>query len=199
MLASEELGWDALGALDPSAVCCRTGAVFNAQTQVFELSFFSHPIDISLSGKVILSRDGAAQVLLDRLGGYAHLAVLWYMLHASNIPPSGDLVNPADLSGGQIYTGGTHVLPVQLVADKYATDREGFIGAGSSIGGRPLDLADASLLLHPFPQVGIAVLLWLRDDEFSARSVLLVDASAPQQLPPDALWLTALLCLTALI
>jgi hypothetical protein len=199
MLAGEELAWEVLSLLDPEDVCHRTKTLFNCTAQTFKLKFFSQYVDISLNGKSISGQESAGKLLLGKLRNYSNLAILWYLIHAAGAPFSGKLINPADLSGGQIYTGGTHVLPVQLIADKYGTDREEFINRGRGLDGQELNLAEASLLLHPFPNIAIAILLWLQDDEFPARSVLLVDSSSGQQLPPDALWLTTMMCLMALI
>jgi hypothetical protein len=198
-LAGAEPAWDALGLLDPQVVCRRTGAIFDGIAQAFRLKFFSQYVDVSLNSKFISSPERDGELLLEILSNYATPAILSYLLHASDNPFSGKFVNPAALTGGQIYTGGTHVLPVQLIADKYRTDREEFLNRGRILGGRELDLAEASLLLHPFPRLAIAILLWLQDNEFPARSVLLVDSSAEQQLPPDALWVTAMMSLTALL
>lgn len=199
MLAGEELSWYAASLLDPEDVCRRTGTLFDCTTQTFKLKFFSQYIDVYLNSKIISGQERGGDLLLGRLRDFSTLAILSYLIHASDAPCSGELINPADLSGGHIYTGGTHVLPVHLIADKYRTDREGFIKSGVDLGGQELNLAEASLLLHPFPGIGIAILLWLQDDEFSARSVLLVDSSSGQQLPPDALWLTTTMCIMALI
>jgi hypothetical protein len=199
MIAGEALAWDALSSLDPEAVCHRTTAFFDGTLQTFKLKFFSHDIDVSLPSRFISSPGHEGKVLLEKLRYYANPAILSYLIHASDVFPSGQYVNPADLAGGQIYTGGTHVLPVQLIADKYCTDREGFIRRGRILGGQELGLAEASLLVHPFPRIAVAILLWLQDDEFPARSVLLVDSSSQQQLPPDALWMTAMMCLMALL
>jgi hypothetical protein len=199
MIAGEAQAWDVLNSLDPEAVCSRTRAIFNGKSQTFKLKFFSHYIDISLQSKFISSREREGELLLEKLRNYANLAILGYLIHASNISPSGKYVNPADLAGGQIYTGGTHVLPVQLIADKYCTDRKQFIERGRILGGQEVSLAEASLLMYPFPRIAVAILLWLQDDEFPARSVLLVDSSLQQQLPPDALWMTAMMCLMALL
>lgn len=199
MLAGEEQAWDALSLLDPEAVCRRAGIIFDSKSQTFNLKFFSQYIDVSLHSKSISAPAREGELLLERLRNYSTLATLWYLIHASDTPASGKLVNPADLTGGQIYTGGTHVLPVHLIAEKYGADREGFIGAGRSLGAQELRLAEASLLIHPFSRIAVAILLWLKDDEFPARSVLLVDSSSQQQLPPDALWLTAMMCLMGLL
>jgi hypothetical protein len=199
MLAGEEMAWDTLGLLDPEDVCRRSMAVFDSTAQAFKLEFFSQRVDVFLNSKIISGPEREGELLLERLSNYATSAILSYLIHASDNPFSGQLVSPADLSGGQIYTGGTHVLPVQLIADKYRTDREEFLDRGRILGGRELNMAEASFLLYPFPRLAIAILLWREDDEFPARSVLLVDSSAGRQLPPDALWVTAMMSLMALL
>lgn len=55
---------------------------------------------------------------------------LRYLIHAANVPFSGNLINPAGLTGGCIYLNGYHVLPLHLVAQKYGVDRGGFLARG---------------------------------------------------------------------
>jgi hypothetical protein len=199
MIADEAPAWDALSSIDPDAVCHRTTAFFDGTLQIFKLKFFSHDLDVSLPARLISSPEPEGKVLLDKLRDYANPTILSYLIHASDVSFSGKFVNPADLAGGQIYTGGTHQLPLQLIADKYCLDRKQFMERSSMLGGQEMSLAEASLLIHPFPRIAVAILLWFQDDEFPARSTLLVDSSSQRQLPPDALWLTLMMSVMALL
>ena len=199
MLAGEELAWEALGLLDPKDVCRRTKASFDRAAQTFKLKLFSQDVDVSLLNKMISAPGGEGENLLKKLRNHANLVMLSYLIHSSEVPTDRNLVNPADLAGGQIYSVGTHVLPLHLIAHKYGADRPGFINRGRNLGGRELSLAEASLLLFPLPLLSVAILLWFRDEEFPPRSVLLVDEAAGKQLPPDALWLTTMMCVEALL
>jgi hypothetical protein len=105
---------------------------------------------------------------------------------------SGKLISPASLSGGEIFQKGTHVLPVDQIADRYGNDLESFYSRGLELGGKQLDYGDASLRLYPFPRVPVTMILWMEDEEFPARVDMFFDVTCEQHLPMDVIWSTAM-------
>ncbi|MBL7165191.1 MAG: DUF3786 domain-containing protein [Dehalococcoidales bacterium] len=141
----------------------------------------------------------AADILLEQLGGYARLSALWYLVGARDIPVSGKLVKPGDMGGGEIYQRGTHVLPLDRIAERYGSDVPGFLARGRELGSEQAEYGDASLRLFPFPRVPVVLLLWKKDPEFVARAGLLFDSSARFHLPVDVIWSTAMISLLAML
>jgi hypothetical protein len=114
-------------------------------------------------------------------------------VNAKNIVFLNKMIRPEDLKGGSIYSKGSHVLPLDKIADKYGRDREGFIQRGNELGCEELAYGDASIKLYPFPRIPIIIILWKADDEFAARSDLLFDATCELHLPVDIIWSTAMM------
>ncbi len=110
MLEGEKLAWEILEGKAPSEVSTRTQAYFDRRSQTFRLRFFSQEVDVVLRKRVISGNDGASALLLARLRRYANLTILRYLIHSTDTSLSRNLVNPAELSGGQIYRDGSHVL-----------------------------------------------------------------------------------------
>ncbi len=195
----EEHAWGVLSELDREDVCRRAGTTRDDVSGTFSLSLFGQEVLISTERREILARSPQGSALLDGIGGHAGLAVLWYLIGASDVPLSGRLVKPGDLAGGEIYLRGTHVLPLDRIAVRYGSDPDGFLSRGRGLGGEPLQFADASVRLYPFPRVASALLLWVKDSEFAARSSLLFDSTCTLHLPVDIIWSTAMMCTLAML
>jgi hypothetical protein len=191
----ERRAWELLAANKPELVCARSGAAFAAAEGTYCLASFGrrftvHPGERRIAG---LQAEGAA--VLERHGDLLRLAALWYLVRATGDHPSGVLVSPARLPGGDLFAKGTHVLPLEALAARYATRPEAFLAAGAAFGGRPVPYGDAAVELPALPKVPVTLLLWTADDEFPARADLLFDATAPRHLPTDILWALAMLSL----
>jgi hypothetical protein len=199
MQAGEKEAWKILAGLDPYEVCERTHAVFDRERGIYRLKVFSRTAVISPEEETISGDTLQDSLLLDRLEDYAPLSLLGYLLHAKDIPLTGRLIKPSGMKGGQIYLTGSHVLPLHRITKKYGCNREGFFARGRELGGEEVSLADASVRLLPFPRVALALLLWIDDEEFTARSDLLMDSTCQFQLPPDILWMTAMMSVLAML
>ena len=191
--------WDLLEALKTDDVCKNAIARYDAATQVFIVRSFGRDIAVSLKDRRVSSLH---PVPGGRSGEYSELfplAVLWYLVLAKDISPTGRLVHLEDLRGGDIFAKGSHVLPLEKVAQRYGNDKEGFLKSGRDRGGEPVPLADAAVRLFPLPRVPATVTLWLSDEEFPARAGLLIDSAGSLQLPTDILWSLARLTCLALL
>ena len=62
---------------------------------------------------------------------------------------------------------------------------DALIKAGRALGGKEMDMGDASIQIPVFPMVNIAYIVWEGDDEFPASGNVLFDASAPNYLPTE--------------
>lgn len=199
MLTGENRAWNLLSGLDPEDVCSRAGAVFDKLSGLYILKSFLQDIFISPRNREMFGHSPLSDLLLNRLGRFSRLPILWYLINAKDIPLSGELRRPADMSGGQIYLKGSHVLPLNRIAEKYGTNVEGFLQRGRELGAEPLGYGDASLRLFPFPRVAAVILLWKNDDEFSSRADLLFDSTCELQLPADIIWATAMMSILTML
>ena len=191
--------WDRLCELDPAAVCRTAVAIYDAASERFTVRSFGQNIAVSLTDRTVSSLD---PVPGGRSGEYSELfplAVLWYLTLAKDIALTGRLIHLEDLRGGDIFARGSHVLPLDRIAEKYVNNKEGFLKTGMAHGGVPVTMADAAVRLFPFPRVPVTLTLWLADEEFPARAGLLFDSTCGLQLPTDILWSLARLSCLALL
>jgi len=191
--AGENKAWELLAASDPKGVCERAGVQFDPAAGAYRVPSFGRLFSVHPGGRTILNLEPEGEVFLKRYAYFFRLSVLWYLVKASPARPSGALVKPSGLPGGEIFFKGSHVLPLEALAAKYATRPEAFLAAGAALGGRPAPYGDAAVELPALPKIPTTVILWTADDEFPARAGLLFDATGPQHLPLDILWSIAML------
>jgi hypothetical protein len=153
---------------------------------------------VSLPDRSITSESTGSDVLLQRLGAFFRLSILWYLTRAREIPCTGRLVRLQQVKGGDIFSRGSHVLPLDRVALRYGKDPTAFLERGKAFGGEGVNLADAAVRLHPFPRIPVVVTLWLEDAEFPARADILLDSTCELHLPTDILWSIAMMSLLIL-
>jgi len=195
MSSGEEKAWEILRGLDPPGVCRNAQIAFDNASGLYLLRSFGMDISIDPRNKRIQSDAAEGSLLLDKLGYFSRLSMLWYLTGAKEIPLSGRLVQPANLRGGQIFFRGTHILPLDKLASRYGKDTEGFMKRAERLGGRRLAHGDTSIELFPFPRIPVVLILWGEDEEFPARADLLFDSTCQLHLALDVLWATAMKCI----
>ena len=194
-IPGEDETWAKLATLRPAEVCRRAMAHFDEQTETYTLKSYGCDISISPRDKKIFSSLPKGGELLEKVD--ASLAFLWYLASSHSLPLSGKLVKPGSLPGGQIFEKGTHVLPLEPLAVKYAHAPDVFIETGKMWGGEALDYGDAAIQLWPLPQVPTTLILRTADEEFPALVNLVLDSNCQFQLPTDIIW--ALCMMSAVI
>jgi len=187
--------WDLLATSDPAEVAGRAAVAFDPAGGGYRVPVFGRTLSVHPEGRRIMGLDPGGEVFLERCAGFFRLSILWYLLKASSLRPSGTLIRPSQLPGGDIFVRGSHVLPLDALAATYATRPHDFLAAGAALGGRPARYGDAAVVISPLPKVPTTVLLWTADDEFPARADLLLDATCSAHLPTDILWSLAQLSL----
>ena len=193
IISGEDKAWEIITGLSAADVCRRTGAVFDDASLTYRLEAFGMLFSLDPQKKEILNLSPEGAIFLGRLRYFFVLSALWYMVKATDAGASGRLLKPSGMPGGDIFFRGSHVLPLDGIAKKYAHDGEGFRGRGAVYGGRMVSYGDVAVEFLPFPKIPVTVVLWLADEEWDARADILFDASALQHLPIDVLWSVAMM------
>ncbi len=189
----EEKAWEVLAGLRPEDVCRAASVSCDPASGVYTVRSYGMEFQVSLNEKKILGPAPGSGVLLGRFGDFFRLSLLWYLVSAKDIACTGRPVKLQHIKGGEIFTKGSHVLPLDRVAQKYGKDKAGFISKGKGLGGEVAQYGDASVRLLPFPRVPVIITLWTADDEFPARADLLLDSTCELQLPTDIIWSIAMM------
>ncbi len=193
IVSGVDKAWGILSCLGPDDVCGRAGAGVEYKNGIYHLKSFGRVFSVDTGKKEILSLSAGGDVFLGKFVYFFKVSALWYLIKAADTMPSGKLLKPSGITGGDIFFRGSHILPLDAVAAKYAKNRDGFIARGITLGGKEVDYGDAALELHPLPKIPVTLILWLEDMEWGPRVDLLFDSTASSHLPLDILWSVAMM------
>jgi len=199
IFTGEEKAWKVLSDLEPEDVCNRAGVFYDRESASYVLKSFGFDFSISPSKREIKSLSEKGEIFTRKLNYFFTISALSYLVNAKDISLSGRLIKPENIKGGEFFFKGTHVLPLDKVAEKYRSDREGFIAKGKEFNGRILDYGDASIEFLPMPRIPVTLILWLSDEEFPAQADFLFDSTCEIQLPLDILWSIAMMSVLVML
>jgi len=189
----EEQAWEELAGCEPADVCDRA-AVEYSKEQGYVVPVFGLPVVLDMKARTMRASSPESELVLTKTAYFSRLSILFYLLRAQKIAPTGRLLKPSELKTGQIYLQGSHLLPLEPIAARFSSNPGAFLAQAARFGAQPRQYGDAAAELLPFPRVPIVLILWREDDEFAARSYLLFDEVCELQLPPDILWSVAMMC-----
>lgn len=121
-------------------------------------------------------------------GFIEELCLLTYLLNASDVPLSQELVRAETLDPGGFFFRGSHQLPLDRLEKAFGSTPEKLKNVGQILDARVRDFGDASIEVSVLPRIPMTLIIWAGDEEFSTRASILFDRSAPQQMPLDALY-----------
>ncbi len=189
----EEKAWDILIDSAPPVICKNASVSFDESAGIYKLRSFCMDFHINSQERTIEGCDPSGEDIIRKFGYFFKPSCLWYLAHAKDIPLTGRPVKPADIKDGEMFFRGSHVIPLDNLANKYGSDKKAFTKRGRELCAEVLDFGDASLKLLPMPRIPVALILWLGDEEFPPRADLLLDSSCELQLPIDIIWSIAML------
>lgn len=197
----EEKAWELVCGLSRKDVIHRTGTVYDEKVEAYLLSSFGIHFHVNPCEMMIASPSERGALFLGKLKDFFRISVLWYMSNAKDIPSTGRLIRPVDVKGGHRFTAGTHLLPVDVIAERFAHDKEGFIRKAQEYGAEVLSgLGDAYVRFYPLPRVPVTMILWLEDAEFPQRVDIFFDSTCEFQLAlSDIVWAVAMMCCIVMI
>jgi hypothetical protein len=195
----QDKAWETLAASDPSDVCERSGAEYSAADRTYTVAVLGQAIVVDVDARTLEGSSPESEFILTKTAYFSRLSILHYLLGAKKIAPTGQLIKPTELKSGQIYVKGSHLLPMDGIANRFSGDPEGFLRQGARYGGEPRPYGDAAVELRPFSRVPVTIIFWLEDEEFPGRSYLLFDETCEEHLPPDIVWSVAMMCALAML
>ncbi|OGW27658.1 MAG: hypothetical protein A2X56_11435 [Nitrospirae bacterium GWC2_57_13] len=194
----EEKAWAILRTLAPEHVCRAAVAAYDAVSNRYTVQCYGMLFIVDLHERTITSSDGGSSLFLGKLSDFFRISLLWYLVNSKEVPCTGRLVKLQQISGGDIFARGSHILPLDSIAETYGKSREGFLQKGTEFGGEPASMGDAALRLFPFPRTPLVLVLWLEDEEFPARADLLVDSTCELHLATDIIWSVSMMTVLAM-
>ena len=146
------------------------------EKEIIIIHFFSEPYHIQFPQIEFYSPAKKVVSLVTRI------LLLHYLIRADGNPLAGKWVAYKDIPGGLLYAGVFARRVTEPLQRKFGKSAGSFREAGIKSGGEPVEIGDASFVLHAFPYVPLQYVLWEGDDEFPPSVQLLFDASVDHYL-----------------
>jgi hypothetical protein len=193
-LWGEAKAWEILSGLRPQDICSGAKVAYDDAARAYTIKVFGIDFIVAPDARTITSNDPKAGLFLDRYKDLFKLSVVWYMTSAKDIPATGRLIRPLDVKGGQRFSSGTHLLPLDRIEERFGRDKVAFIERGLKFGAEIAKYGDAAVRLYPLPRVPVTIILWLQDEEYPARVTLFFDSTVDFQLSlSDIVWSVSLM------
>jgi hypothetical protein len=109
---------------------------------------------------------------------FARILVLHYLVNRSEAVQIGQLISYKELPGGNIYIQPFTNRAIRPLVSAFGETPENLVKVASRIGGEPVKLGDAGVVLKVFPKIPVTLVVWGADDEFPASGNILFDSSA---------------------
>jgi hypothetical protein len=176
--------WDRLLETDLQDLCPRA-VVMSDGMQGLLITALNAEIRIDLEKREIQRRENKSWRRTQ--DPFLELMLLVYLNSASFKPFMNEMISVNDLKNAQFFQG-PHELQTGALIEKYGQNPVGLLKVGKTLGGTPLQMADAGICLRPFPKIPVYYLLWGADEEFPAKASILFDRSIDSHLSADAIW-----------
>ncbi len=170
-----------LRGISPYVVAARSGIDFSDGK--FKLPFFNRNLLIHYPEVTIEEAGKSAPP-----PQWLQIIFLHYLLTADGIPVADSWITYRYLPGAYLFEARFYSLAIQSLIKAFGNDVEGFRRASLSLGGVPMSrTGDAAFRFQAFPQVPLACILYLGDEEVAPSISILFDASATHYLPTEDL------------
>lgn len=169
---------------DPEEMARRSGAYYGSEKQQLTLTYFNREYLISYpKGTVTLKEDvqenfskGDNRTIIDKT------VILSYLYRCTKSNLTNKWVPFRELEGvGHAYDGFA-LQGINKLVKFFGNKGELFLKAGLKLGGKKFTSGDVGLEINVLPNVPMAFILWLADEEFEAEAAILYDYSATKEL-----------------
>jgi hypothetical protein len=140
------------------------------------IDFFAEPYHIHFPQIEFYSPSKKTVSLITRI------LLLHYLIRADGSPLTGKWVGYKDIPGGLLYAGVFARRVIEPLVRKFGNSAKWFKEIGKKLGGKSVEVGDASFILHAFPFIPLQYVLWEGDEEFPPSVQLLFDASVDHYL-----------------
>jgi hypothetical protein len=173
--------------VDPENICRKGRSQFIPEKQQYFLRVWGDEYCIDPANSKI-ERTIATDPPLHE---YFDLFVMYYLLRAKDTSLIGKWVSEKDLPGGPTFFRGPHRIPTDLITNRFSNNLQEFKTCCKNLGGVPIEMADAAFYFSITPEIPVAVLYWIGDEDFPAEAKILYDQSITELLSLDILFALA--------
>lgn len=168
-----------LAAGDPFLLSARARVPYDEARRSLVVDFLGTRHTVTFPGGEVRDTSAEAVPLVRQV------LILHYLTGASGLPVQNRWIAFRELPDGAIYVGPFNARAVQPLVRYFGSAPEKLIPAAEALGGAPVPMGDAGVVVPAFPLVPLALVLWRGDEEFPATGNILFDGSAPSHMPAE--------------
>ena len=159
---------------DPEEMRRNAGAELSAPNGAKNIVFpyFVKKVSISYPEGTVAYDEGA-----DSLSPQEQGLILHYLLGVNHLPLTGELITFREIPSGEFYYQPFLKRAQVPLVNTFGSDHELFLKAGKKLGGKEMEMGDASMTFYPFPKIPLTLILWKGDEEFPPEGTILFDSS----------------------
>ncbi|WP_258360535.1 DUF3786 domain-containing protein [Moorella sulfitireducens (nom. illeg.)] len=162
----------------PGEIALNKGASWDGDKKVLTLTSLNDVFYISYPGGSITAKDSSP------VDPRLQVLILHYLVGPA-LTLKSEWISFKELPGGAIYQQPFYGRAVLPLVRTFGRDPDCLLQAARPLGGRPVNLGDAGVELHPFPYLPVRLAIWSGDDEIPPGGTILFDASAAVMLATE--------------
>jgi len=174
-----ELAVGELGQADLEERCACSGAVWQREKGVLELSFLNRAYRVHLPEFSVTSETGEEAPIREKI------LLLHYLQSASGTPLTGEWIAFTQVPTGELYLGNFRARSVDRLMRSFDGRETELVEMAAAFGGSAGEYGDVSVKLRALPQVPMLLVLWRGDEEFPSSGDVLFDATVVDYLPME--------------
>ena len=118
---------------------------------------------------------------------YYKILILHYLANESKAPDieKDKWVSFKELEGGEIYFSAFRKRSIETILRKHGDNPAGIFEREKSLNAEKMDAGNAAISVRVFPKVKVGIVLWAKDEEFSADCNMLFNESIKVLLPTE--------------
>lgn len=113
------------------------------------------------------------------------ILICHYLLHASGLPPAGELITFRQVPDGHFYYDAFQRRARDPFLSSFGQSGELFRTCAQMLGANPVETGDVGMVFRVFPLIPVQLVLWAGDDEFPPEAGILLDATIARNLSAE--------------
>lgn len=179
--------FDDLASADHQTICHNRRCSYNEEDQCYTVDIWDYQYLINPAESTI----EPAPAAIERPHEYMALFCMYYLLCTKHSPLHDEWISEKDFPGGPTFFRGPHLIPTDIISNRFGNDLQAFSARCERLGGKRLEMADAAFCLDITVDIPVALLYWIGDEDFPAEAKILYDRSLIDRLTPDILFALA--------
>ncbi|SDU45386.1 DUF3786 domain-containing protein [Desulfobacula phenolica] len=171
----------------PDTICKKTGCSYDEKNKLFSIDAWTVQYEVDPGGERIYTKNNQ-QPLHD----FFEIFLLHYLIEEKTIQPTGEWISEKDMTGGVTFFRGPHDIPTDRIVEKFGNDIDRFGQECEKFSGSRIEMADMAYRFEIFPNIHVALLYWIGDEDFPAEAKILYDSSLLDVFALDVIFALAI-------